>query len=271
MLDVNNEKQILYVLQLIENIKNERFIPFFQKLIHHASPEIKIQVLKNVSQYNDVDFSKEVDLLVGEENFDVKVASLRYLCKRSQDRKSSLQKFLVHDDYKIRSAALLCTAYELNENEDFRNEINFIDVFSQFINSYEPAQSSVHESTFIKMTLARVIGTAGDFDLFPFLKNLLNDKSPEVVESAIISAGMTTDPIFIPILIQYLNTKVIRRVAREALAKYGNHILETLDKYLSNVEEDRQIRLQIPKVLALIGTRESVNLLFKKRVVLYLL
>jgi len=263
VLEGSNEKQILYVLKLIEDVRNERLIPSYQKLIRHESPHIKIQVLKNMTPYSTIDFTHDVQSLIEDSEFEVKVAALRYLFKRVSNREATLNEILKHKDYQVRIAALLCAAHEINEDGNLKKELHFSQIFNQFTETCDLTRTDSSETESTKINLAKIIGIAGDPKLYSFLTNLFNDSSIKVVESAIISAGRTADPIFIPSLMHHLDTKLIRSVTRESLAKYGNDILESLDSFLSNIEEDRQVRLQIPKVLSHIGTQESVNLLLK--------
>jgi AAA family ATP:ADP antiporter len=67
--------------------------------------------------------------------------------------------------------------------------------------------------------------------------------------------------MFISILIKYLNKHTVRKYARSALAEYEDEAIGSLKEILANENADYQLRLAIPKVLSLIGTQESVNLL----------
>jgi len=63
------------------------------------------------------------------------------------------------------------------------------------------------------------------------------------------------------IQIQPVNEKHIRKYTRESLAENGEEIVEVLTKPLENNEEDPIKRRSIPKVLALIDSQKSANLL----------
>lgn len=261
VLERQNEKQILFVLHLIENLKDKRLILYLKKLIQHPSPDIKVQVLKIINFYDDENFSVEAEGLIADENFDVKVEAIRYLFHHADNGNAILMDLLASPDYKIRSAALLCTAQAYRKHSEFRNTVDMRKLFDQFIDQCYETNYNRTELNFMKITLAQVIGESGESRFYPFLENLLLDHSPEVVQAALSSAGMTRDPHFIPILIRHLDTSLVRKYAREALAQYDEDGIEILDRHLSNPGEIRKIRLGIPKVLALIGTQRSVDLL----------
>ena len=261
VLEGTNERQILYVLHLIENLKNKKLIPYLKKLIHHRSPEIKVQVLKIINFYDEENFSNDVEKLIADENFDVKVEAIRYLFHHSGDGKAILSNLLTSPDYKIRSAALLCTAQAYRRHSEFRDTIDMRKLFDQFIDQCYEAEYDKNELNFMKITLAQVIGSTGDPKLYPFLENLLLDHNPEVVRAALSSAGIIRDTNFIPLLIRHLDTSLVRKYAREALAQYGEDVMEILNRHLSNPKEIHRVRLGIPRVLALIGSQKSVDIL----------
>ena len=90
-----------------------------------------------------------------------------------------------------------------------------------------------------------------------------NDDCLEIVQAAATSAGATRDSMFIPILIRHLKTNKVRKYAREALAEYGEEVIDILAENLKNTNENRKIRLGIPKVLALIGLQKTIDVLIK--------
>jgi AAA family ATP:ADP antiporter len=127
------------------------------------------------------------------------------------------------------------------------------------------------QKRFIKINAAAVIGEANNSELYPYLSVLLNDESLDVVQAAVTSIGQIRVNVFVPILIAHLNTKQVRKYARESLAKYGEDIIDTLAEHLENTGEDIKKRLAVPRVLALISSQKSVNLLSKNLGQRYLL
>ena len=263
MFKSDNERHILYVLQMIEELKNEKFIPYLKKLLDHSSGEIKVNVLKNLIKY-DTNLSGDVLELIDDQNFDVKVEAIRYMNRLSDKNGKFLQETLYHSDYKIRSAALLVAAKEYRENENFKDKYSFRKIFEDFLKGCYDKAVDENEKKFMRINFANVIGTAQNIELYAFLQDLLNDQSPDVIQAAIINAGATRDPMFLPILIRHLNTNFVRKNAREALAQFNEDIIDILEEYLINTDVEYRIRIGISKVLSLIGSQKSVNLLLKR-------
>ena len=258
-----NDKQVFYVLRLIENVKNKQFIPFYKQLVHHNAPEIRNQVLQNISQYSDIDLTEQVKELIGDENHDIQVSAMRYLFSRTQYGLPSLYQWIEHPDFKLRSGALLCAAYCYKTDKQFKNLFDLKHYFIKFIEHIHNKNCEDEEALLIKTTLAKVCGIAGESYLYSFLFDLINDICPEVVEYALDSAGKTSDPAFVPIIINHLKSRRMRHIARKALTAYGNRITKMLIENLDNINTDRSIRLQIPKVFEQMGTQESVDRLLE--------
>lgn len=264
VLEGKNERQTLYALHLIENVKNELFIPFFKRLLHSPSSEIKVQVLKILHTYEGVDFSGEVNPLLQDDNFEVKVEAMCYAMRHEPEGRERVLERLSDPDHRVRTAAFLCVAHEYQDNKDFRGSINTKELFYSFVDQCYQMDLQVHELNLVKMNIARVIGILKVPELYPFLNNLLQDDSPEVIRAALQSAGSTQDPLFIPSLVNHLNTNLVRLQARDALVEYGGTILDTLKKYLDDPSKEKRIRIGISRVLAYIGSQQSVDVLVNR-------
>jgi AAA family ATP:ADP antiporter len=262
VLDGKNERQILYVLKLLEDVKNKELIPSLKKLIKHQSAEIKAYVLKMALLYNELDLTKEASHLINSSDQTVRIEAIHYICNHSEDKTSALKTYLIdHDDYRIRSSAIMSASREWKENKAFRKEVDMIGVLDGMLKKLQESVHDKEQNRIIKINSAQVIGEMKDPRLYPYFQIFLNDEKVDVVQAAVTGIGQTHAKEFIPILITHLKNKYIRKYARESLAEYGEDIIDILAEHLENTEKNRKERLAIPKVLALIGSQKSVNLL----------
>lgn len=260
VLEGQNERQILYVLNLLEDIKNKELNPYLKKLINHPSDEIKVSVLKMALLYEDLDLTKEASDLIDSDDQNVRIEAIHYLCVNSDDKTSALKTFLIdHEDYRVRSSAMICASKEWKESKAFRKEIDLIDVLDGMIKRFQDEKVDTEKSRMIKTNAAKVIGEVNNPKLYPYLHSFLADEKMDVVQAAVIGIGQIQEKEFVPTLIAHLRKKNIRKYARESLAEFGEDIIDILAEHLENDRKDKKERQAIPKVFSLIGSQNSVN------------
>jgi AAA family ATP:ADP antiporter len=262
-LESENERRILYVLRLLEDVKNNALIPYLKKLVRHPSNEVKSLVLRMAIPYEELNMTDEAVKLIKSEDKNVRIESLYYVCKRSDSVSSTLKTYLKHDDYRIHNASMLCAAREWRNNRDFRKEIDMKGLLDTMLTSLSKKKADREQRRFIKINAANIVGESNNPELYAYLHLLLNDESTDVIKAAVMNAGLTRSKEFIPTLISHLTTKHVRKYARESLAEYGEAIIDILGKNMDNPEIDKKQRSAIPGVLSLIGSQKSVNLLMK--------
>jgi AAA family ATP:ADP antiporter len=263
VLDGKSERQILYVLDMLEGVENKELIPYLEKLIEFPTNAVKSAVLEMALLYEDLNLSRKAQDLVSSDNPTVQAQAIRYICKTSADPVSTLEEFFRQDSYRIQLAATLTAALEWNENKDFRQNIDLKELFKTKLVELQEKATSERERVFIRTNMAKAIGLAKNAELYPFLHDFVNDESTDVKKAAITSIGKAADIEFLPVLIAHLNTKHLRKHVREALFVYGEDIIVLLAKLLENPEEDRGRRMSIPKVMAMIDSQKSVNTLMR--------
>lgn len=261
VLEGDNEKQILYVLNLLENVKSERFVPYFPKLLRHSSADIRLDTLKMIAQYETIDLSDIVSLLVNDDALEVRTAALGYLFRKAPAEKKVdlLQKFFSHSDYQTRAAALMCTARGSAESELIRSSFRLKEMIEQTLKEVQQLKGDEAQKKFTRFNIAQAIGEAKSSELFPYLHILMQDQEEEVTRSAIVAAGKTRAKEFVVVLIAFLSHRQLRKYAREALANFGEEIIDELIHCLNNPYEQRNIRLSIPRVMSMIGAQKTVD------------
>lgn len=263
VLSGKSERQILYVLNMLEDVKNKELAPYLERLIHFPSNAVISAVLKMACEYKDLDLSREAQNLLNSDDLVVQAQAMRYICKISDRPESTLQGFLKQDNPKIQLAALLSAAQEWKENRDFRRDVDFKSLLENIFDELQKKASNDNERGFIKMNIAEAIGHAKNPDLYSLLHNFINDESTDVKKAAVISMGRVSNKEFIPVLIDHINSKYLRKEVRESLTVFGEDIIPPLAEILENPDEERLRRMAIPKVMAMISSQKSVNTLMR--------
>ncbi|MFA9454213.1 MAG: MFS transporter, partial [Candidatus Aminicenantaceae bacterium] len=264
VLEGSSERQTLYILGLLENVKNKELVPHLERLIHHPSPEVRAVVLSMALMYPEVDLSAVARELMEDDNIDLQREAISYLYQSSRDKIAAIKEFLGHTNPRIQVAAVLCAAREWKESKDFRKEIEFKEILNTLLQSSGEGGEKDEQQKFIRIQVAGAIGLAGDSELNGFLHSLLQDEDPEVKKAAVGSVGLSPDPEFLPFLFENLNTRYLRISVRECLAGYGESVIDPLADLLMDEQQDRRKRLAVPPVLALIGSQRSVDQLWKQ-------
>lgn len=126
----------------------------------------------------------------------------------------------------------------------------------------EQVMEDGHGSEIEKMELAKAIGLMNpESSVAKKLGALINDKSAEVSRYAIQSAARLKKEEYIPAIIHRLSSPLIHEDAVSALKKYGTQALDTLQTYLHDSRIALEMRKNVVKVMAQIGTQEAVRIL----------
>ncbi len=253
-----NEKQILFILPLLKGIKNPRsFLPL-KDLITHQSPAIRVGALTLLSTFQQEDLSSEISTLIHDENQEVRIEAMRYICRRSTERMETLRNFLLDSDLKTKSAALLCLADELKENDDMDASYDLLKAFQGLQTIIKHSKKG---SQSLKIILAKVVAVSRLPQLYNYIELLLSDTALPVQEEAIRSAGIIRHKPFIPTLISKLTSRAMRGEARNSLVNYGEEIIPDLEAVLKDGTTDKNIRIGLCKTLGKIESQQSVNVL----------
>jgi AAA family ATP:ADP antiporter len=263
ILEGKNERQILYALQLLENINNEEFIPYFQKLLDHPSSEIRYHVLLILQTYKGVNLSPNIKHLVEDVNHNVRVEAIRYLIQRATDDVNLALQYFTDSEFNIITAALMSIAFEYKENQKFRGKIDFRKLLDEFIMILSESTVNEMEKVYIKTNIAKVLGIVSEVELDPLLFNYLFENSIEVKKAAIESAGNIRNMMYIPALIRLLENKFVRKNVRLALAAFGEDIVDQLDPKFDDEKLSVQLRANFFKIFPLVGSQRTVEILVK--------
>lgn len=243
-----NERQVVYALQLLESASGVDLEPPLHPLLQHKSPAVRRQALQLTYRQNLKQLSKDVKLLLADADEDVRQEAVRVYVEFSEERNEDILKnWLSSSELGLRGATLHYLAEQPN--------------LARKLLSDEIIQSFLNEGSEGRALVATVLGTLSDKTYRTYLNDLLTDPRNKVRTRAIRSAGQTGSAEFIPILLENLEIRTYRKAARQALALYGEAVIADLNRYLNDKKVASEIRTEIPRVLSLIGTQKSVDVL----------
>ncbi len=262
VLEGANPKQIMYVLQLLEQVKSETISPYLEKLVTHPSDKVKAQVLKLAVEVSDLDFTEQARDYVPSNDADLRIAAIYYLCRKSSDPINKLMGFLKDEAIQVQAAAGIAAAHLFNDDAEIRKTFNVAQLWEETKRYQESMELSEVEDEFMRINRAEMFGIVQTDEFNPYLLELLEDESTKVLCAAIHAAGKNKAPEFVPVLIKRLGTKVVRSYARIALAEYGDEVIDELVKRIEDRFEEIEVRHSSIKVLAMIGSQQAAKNLF---------
>jgi AAA family ATP:ADP antiporter len=142
-------------------------------------------------------------------------------------------------------------------------EIMSSEVYQQLIGMHvEQVLEEDSDSEVGRMELAKMIGLMDpESPLVNKLEALINDKSVDVSRYAIQSAARLKQDKHLPAIIRELGNPLLHEDAVTALKKYGQSALSILEQYLKDSIRTTKARKDVVKVLAQIGTQDTVRIL----------
>jgi len=263
-LSSKNDRQIIYVLNLFEEIPNKKFIPQLLELLDHPSAEIQARVLSITLSENSVVVPENLlNKMMIDGSEDVRLnAMLHYLRQNENSRIEILKNFIYGDNFTVSQTAVLCVAMLSIKNKDILNQINLKDIFDNYRKLRQNYEYSDEEQLLMRINAAKIIGILKNEEFNPLLNLLIDDEDLNVRREAIKSAGNVGDPYFIQHIFNHTNTKRIRRASIESLAKFGNDTVKYFAEILDEKTLAPGLKLIIPRILSRIPTQSSVELLF---------
>lgn len=258
LLSSGNERQVVLALGYLENMRDPRLAEHLCALAESTSDDVLLRVFRVGRSFPEIDLCEHAKHRIASGQHNVRVAAMRYLMSCSENKIAMIREWLKSDDVSIKAAAIEAAAREWDFDGDFRKSVDVADLLEPFASGESPTDTSSSE---IEMSLARAIGIAPRPQLFSALKELLRSKDATIRSTAALSAGRTRDKRFLNDLIALLEEKHTRRSAREALSEYGGDIAEVLILRFSEPSMPFRVRFEIPRVLSMIGTHESLTAL----------
>lgn len=262
ILTTGTETEILTILQRLSTNKLNPLKPQILKLLDHPSSKVKMAVLEQMYFYKENTAVLKVKSLLTQNDDGLVHKALQYLLHHTkvEDRKL-FENYLDDSNKKIATAALLCLAEESRTNKKLSEIFNLRDRIKLQIDHLSTPEGLENEKGTIKLLLT--IGHSGLENFYYFINIHFNNKNKAIVKNAIKAAGMTTHPLFIGHLIQFLENKKLRKVAIKSLILYGPEINRTI----LNLENDdilpSVVKRHLPVVIATFNTQNSISVLYK--------
>jgi HEAT repeat protein len=249
-LQSQNERQVIYGLQLLQAVRGVDFSAQLLPLLHHDSERVRREALLTLSSVPG-NYEKEAEATLSDSSAQVREAAVDYLC--AQDPKWAAERMGSLDqpgNLELELYAARCIAGQKDP-------------------AFSPSVEQVHRILAIGGSGAEEAAQAAAWlaarlpasEGVPILRQLLQDARPAVAVAAAHAAGVAGHSDLVPHILPLLGKRRLRTAARDGLLRLGPAIIAALGEVLADSRWDPVLRREIPWVLSRFQTPQAAGIL----------
>ena len=264
VLEKGSDRQKMFVLKKIEELKDVRFASQVLPLLDSDKTEIKIEALRCM-YFMPMIFDEQMLLKhLKDKNIEARQLTFDILLRYSTEgRVKFIQRFLQNDDPLVSSAALVGLSVEARDNAEMKRVFQLNNLIRDKIDYLKIIQDQ-EESVVYKSMILRSIGQGNVEEFYPFIVTCIKEReSRSIVVEAIKAAGNTINGQFIPLLLSMLKEAGYREASCMALANYGPAVFNDLERSIDDPSIQIEIKKNIPAVAEYINSPESIEFLLR--------
>lgn len=246
----SDARTVLHTLELIGEAPAARWDPHIALLLAHPSPEVQEAAVQRLGRAGNTAQAEAVAALFAAPEEGVRAAAVAAYCAITGSAAAPrVEPYLAATAPRLKGAAV---AGLLQHGDDgVRRRAG--DELARMLRSDDPATRRAGARA-----LAASRPSAGPWDAL--LAPLLDDQDAGVRTGALGAAAALRSPALVPPLLARLESRDAG-AAIAAIAAYGDEVLPALAGALAGASAAHAIRVQVPRVLARLGTARSADLL----------
>ncbi|MGE3274227.1 MAG: Npt1/Npt2 family nucleotide transporter [Vicinamibacterales bacterium] len=250
-------RKVVYAVELLESLGKRHLVT--PLLLFHASPSVRERVLETAAAAGPAEaeaWLPGVERALSDPVPEVSFAAVRALAAlRRESAAEAVRGYLASAE--PRMAVTAATALAMSQVP--------ADVDAAEETLRRLAADTRDRQAPVRLEVARALGRVELPRFRPLLVPLMYDADVAVAREAILSAGRlgAGDVLFVPPLVSLLRNRRLKRAAREVLVSYGEDIVDALDYFMGDAEEDIWVRRHVPATLALIPSPRALAVLVK--------
>ena len=248
-----DDTTILYALQALAERRDERIVEAVRPLLRYPSPDVRREALKTLNCQPDAPPLPEVEERLMDEDAEIQHAAFHYQFVHGASGTEALADFLDEraDSDSQRGAAAYVVRFGSDEQQHCLTPAAIDDLLA-------------HEDVELRAALAQVLAKASAPDARHALIELARDENERVRRVAAQSMGATQNPAFVPTLLEMLADDDVHVAVWDALASYGDTILDDLVNAFESPITDERVRRRIPRVISAIPDQRAAGALLPR-------
>jgi ATP/ADP translocase len=247
-LQSENEELVLTSLRLLSGIKSVEIRPTLRRLMHSDSEVLRITAIETVAERGCKDFLFDLLGVINTGSRRCRVAAVRAVVSLDPSQSGgALAPYINSND-----PGLVAVAIEaLIQTRGYTTGNPALGRLEELLERGAQAPPGVRRET------ARLLGRLGGGRYAQHLSSYLSDSDPSVRRIAAESAKRIYREDFVPLLLNLLSNRETRAEARDALAVYGDRVIDVLGAWLNDRDRPLEVRLRLPQVIRMIGTQRA--------------
>lgn len=246
-LDSADPKQVLYALEMFGVSQGGASHPALRDLLAHPEPAVRKRALELLDRAGDLWVLPKVEEMLKDPDADVRSTAMLFLAHHAP--LDPLTRVAELDGLQGVSIMAGIVAFLAQSGDPDRLPEAALLLDRMIAEKGEAGRQS-------RLEAASLIGASPDaFD--DQLDALLKDEDPEVLREAVKAAGKLRKRRVAPRLMELVNDARVRDEAADALVAMGDRVLGGLRDQLMDGDTPPAARLEIPGVLARIGTPDA--------------
>ncbi len=247
VLSGEDEKQILYALELLQGTEETALVEPVIRLTSHPNPSVRSAALRALASVSPPPNLEMLPELIRDENPEVSSEALELLVRTDTERGRAELHDVIHSGDVERIHAVF---NRMEDNPDlFRDTVT-----EDFVRRYHRSTDARERETSARLAGFLPVSP----ELLELMPLLIADSNHDVARAAARSAGKLRAAPLIPSLLEQLPRRPVRGAVRDALARFGPEIIPTIMERFEDPSVDVALRRAIPQILTELGDQKVV-------------
>ena len=252
-----DERRVLYAIDVLDSLDKRSLVT--PLLLHHESGAVRARALGVIGTSESqlsAKWQPMVQRMVNDPDPEVRANAILTLAKIENQDATQLARTLL-SNVKTAPRMAISAAVVVAGTLDSADVAVARSALTRLVTDLQEASAET------RLEVARAIRHIDDRETRDLLIPLLQDRDIGVAEQAMASVRglQPLDLLFVPTLISLLGHRRLKGGARDALVRYGESVLPTLGRVMTDADEDIWVRRHVPATIGQIPCQQAMDLL----------
>ena len=247
-LESEDSQNVLYALRVVEESGDAMFAQYVKQALRHPNEDVRLYALAKIEELKLKSALSEIRILTQQNTAPaIRRNAVRVICRLGTEKDRESVEALIYDSV-VREGALTGLLAAGREG-----------VFTAIKSTADLAISDRKED---RLIAANVLGDTGNPAFYQPLEYLLTDSDPEICKAALNAAGKLANPALLPAVMNTFRYPELREAAADALSQFKETAFNEIDAVLRSNDMPVQFRILLTRLTARIASPAAEDFLF---------